>query len=58
MAGGALLANVLLYVAAGALHWRLRMQPRVNQMLWLTLAIGIGFSVLRFAALVAAFAFD
>jgi hypothetical protein len=54
--GGAVLLNVLLYAAIGALHWRLRAQPTVNQWLWLTVVVGIGFSVLRFAALVVAFA--
>ena len=58
VAGGAVIANALLYATVGVLHWRLRAQPRVNQLLWLTLVIGFGFSVLRFAALVAAFAFD
>jgi hypothetical protein len=56
VATGAVIANAFLYTAVGALHWRLRAQPTVNQLLWLTVVIGIGFSVLRFAALVGAFA--
>jgi len=48
--------NALLYVAVGTLHWRLREQPQVNRMLWLTVVVGVGFSVLKFLALVLAFA--
>jgi hypothetical protein len=56
VATGAVIANALLYTAVGALHWRLRNQPAVNRMLWLTVVIGIGFSVLKFVALIGAFA--
>ncbi len=56
VAGAAVFANALLYLVVGALHWRLRAQPTVNQMLWLTVVIGVGFSLLRFAAMVGAFA--
>jgi hypothetical protein len=47
--------NVTLYAALGSLHWRLRRQPPVNQALWLTLVIFIGFSVTSFVASIWAF---
>ena len=56
IAMGVIACNVALYVAVGALEWRLRAQPRVNQLLWLTLVIGVGFAILKFLALILAFA--
>jgi len=55
VAGGIVAFNALLYASVGVLQWRLRAQPRANRLIWLTVAVGLGFSVLKFAALILAF---
>lgn len=55
IAAAVLAGNVAVYALVGMLHARLQRRPIVDQLLWLTLVIGVGFSLLSFVATIVAF---